>query len=105
MKETVTDSPESNSLLDNARLVSPAAPQPSPVSPGRQQRIVLIACVSAVILALAVYPQLVLHRSEASVRESVARTQPVTAAVRAKDPRSGLSAAVPRPAAVGASGE
>ena len=65
---------------------------------------VLIPAV-AVILALAVYPQLVLHRSEASVRESVARTQPVTAAVRAKEPRGALSAAVPRPVAVRASGE
>ena len=53
MKETVTDSPESQSLLENARLISPAGQRPSPVSPGRQQRIVLVASVSAVVLALA----------------------------------------------------
>jgi NADH-quinone oxidoreductase subunit M len=55
---------------------------------------VLVPAV-AVILALAVYPQLILHRSEASVRASVARTQPVTAAVRAREPTNGPSFAVP----------
>src|SRR2546421_5234054 len=53
MKETITDSPESKPLLENARLISPAEQQPAPVSPGRQQRIVLVVCVSAVVLALA----------------------------------------------------